>query len=100
MRISIAVMMFLAVVAGGCRKAPPSPDEPSRTPQRTDFTPEEFGIGKAHTKDTGCNREIDALLEPVRLCYNNRRPEAECSALQQANSDKIARIKNSLRCQR
>ena len=99
MRFSIAVVVFLALVAGGCKKSPP-PDAPSRTPQRTDFTPEEFGIGKAHTKDSSCNREIDALLEPVRLCYNNRRPEAECSALQQANSDKIARIKNSLRCQR
>lgn len=99
MRIPMAVMVFLALMAGGCKKSPP-PDEPSRTPQRTDFAPAEFGIGKAHTKDAACNREIDALLEPVRLCYNARRPEAECSALQQANSDRIARIRNSLRCQR
>lgn len=98
MRFSLAVAVFLALVAGGCKKAPP--DESSRAQPRADFTPEEFGIGKAHTRDTACNREIDALLEPVRLCYNNRRPGAECSALQAANSDKIARIKNSLRCQR
>ncbi|MCK7580848.1 MAG: hypothetical protein MZV65_37975 [Chromatiales bacterium] len=93
------LLLLLALVAGGCKKAPP-PEAPVRTPYRTDFAPADFGIGKAHTRDSACNREIDALLEPVRLCYNNRRPEAECSALQQANSEKIARIRNALRCQR
>ena len=96
MRLSIWILLMLALFAGGCKKAPP--EAPSRTPHRTDFAPGEFGIGKAHTRDLGCNHEIDALLEPVRQCYNSGRPEAECSALQQANSDKIARIKNSLRC--
>ena len=96
MRRSIWMLMLLALVVGGCKKAPP--ETPSRTPHRTDFAPGEFGIGKAHSKNAACNREIDALLEPVRQCYNSGRPEAECSALQQANSDQIARVKNSLRC--
>jgi hypothetical protein len=96
MRLPVAMLVLLALMAGGCKKAPP--DAPSRTPYRTDFAPEEFGIGKAHTKDAACNREIDALLEPVRQCYNGRRSDTECEALQQGNSDKIARIRNSLRC--
>lgn len=97
MRVLTALLVLLALLGGGCKKPPP-PDEPSRTPPRTDFAPEEFGIGRKHTRNAACNREIDRLLEPVRLCYNSR-PTAECDALQQVHSEKIARIKNSVRCQ-
>ena len=92
------LMLFIMVtlVVGGCKQKPP-PDQPSRTPPRTDFSPEEFGIGRKHTKSTACNREIDQLLEQVRRCYGSR-PTAECEALQRGNSDKIARLKNTSRC--
>lgn len=81
-----------------CKQKPP-PDQPSRTPPRTDFTPEEFGIGRKHTPDAACNREIDQMLEQVRQCYNSR-PMADCDRLRSADSDKIARMKNSTRCRR
>ena len=70
-----------------------------KTEHRRDFTPEEFGIGRQHTRDHACNREIDQLLDAVRICYNTR-TEAECVALQEKQSGHIARLKNSVRCQR
>ena len=93
-----ALLAVIVTSAAGCKQKPP-PDAPSRTPPRTDFTPEDFGVGRAHTKNAACNREIDQMLEPVRLCYNTR-PTAECDVLQRAQSDKIARLKNSRRCSR
>ena len=90
--------MVAALVLGGCKQKPP-PDEPSRTPPRTDFSPEDFGIGRRHTKSTICNREIDQLLEQVRLCHGSR-PASECDVLQRGNSDKIGRLKNTSRCSR
>lgn len=102
MRISrqvriIVVTLFLANVAG-CKQKPP-PDQPSHTPPRTDFSPEEFGVGRKHTPDVACNREIDQMLERVRQCYNTR-PTAECDLLRSADSGRIARLKNSTRCSR
>ena len=93
-------LMFMAVVliAGGCKPKPP-PDAPSHTPPRTDFSPEDFGIGRKHTKSPACNREIDLLLDQARLCYSyGSRPVTECEVLQRGNSDKIGRLKNSSRC--
>ena len=96
MKPYLLLFIMVTLVVGGCKQKPP-PDQPSRTPPRTDFTPEDFGIGRKHTKSTTCNREIDQLLEQVRLCYGTR-PMAECEALQRANSDKIGRLKNTSRC--
>jgi hypothetical protein len=93
--VSVSAALFLSA---GCKQKPP-PEQPSRTPPRTDFAPEEFGVGRAHTQDARCNREIDQLLDQVRLCFNTR-PTGSCDALQRANSDKIARLKNSERCRR
>ena len=92
------LLLFMAVtlVVGGCKQKPPA-EEPSRTPPRTDFSPEDFGIGRQHTKSKPCNREIDQLLEQVRLCYGTR-PTPECEALLRGNSDKIGRLKNTSRC--
>ncbi len=89
-------LVLVATAAAACKKQPP-PEEPLKTPARTDFAPEEFGIGRPHTKNTACNREIDQLLEEVRLCFNTR-PGGNCDSLQQGNSGRISRIKNSLRC--
>jgi len=96
MKSIIWLFIVAALVVVGCKQKPP-PDEPSRTPPRTDYTPEEFGIGRKHTKSSTCNREIDQLLEQIRLCYGSR-PIAECEVLQRGNSDKIGRLKNTNRC--
>lgn len=96
MKRKLLLLVVVALAVGGCKQKPP-PDEPSRTPPRTDYAPEEFGIGRNHTKNAACNREIDRLLEQVRLCYGSR-PIPECEALQGDNSSKIARLKNTSRC--
>ena len=94
------LMLFVVMIlsAGGCKQKPP-PDLPSRTPPRTDFSPEDFRIGRQHTKSLACNREIDQLLEAVRLCYGSR-PMTECEALQRDNSGLIGKLKNTSRCSR
>lgn len=96
MKWSLPLFILVALSVGGCKQKPP-PDLPSHTPIRTDFSREDFGIGRKHTKSTSCNREIDQLLENLRLCYGSR-PAAECEILQRGNSDKIARLKNTSRC--
>jgi hypothetical protein len=96
MKLYLLLFIVVALSVGGCKQKPP-PDEPSRTPPRTDFSPEDFGIGRKHTKSTACNREIDQLLEQVRLCHGSR-PASECDVLQRGNSDKIGRLKNTSRC--
>ena len=109
----VATLAVIVTGAAGCKQKPP-PDAPSRTPPRTDFAPEEFGIGRAHTKNAACNREIDQMLEQVRRCYNTQPttardggsaenagaafPPAECDLLQRTDSDKIAQLKNTARC--
>ena len=92
----IALLAVLVASAAGCKQKPP-PDAPSHTPPRTDFVPEDFGVGRTHTKNAACNREIDQMLEQVRRCYNTQ-PTAECDVLQRAEADKMARLKNSRRC--
>jgi hypothetical protein len=92
-------ILILLIAIGGlaaCKKSPP-PETPPIAP-RTDFSAEEFGIGKTHTKNKACNREIDQLLETVRACYNEQ-SASRCEALQRKQSDQIARLKNSNRCQ-
>lgn len=96
MKLYLCLFIVAALTLGSCKQKPP-PDEPSRTPPRTDYTPEEFGVGRQHTKSKTCNREIDEKLEQLRLCYGTR-PLPECDALQRSNSEKIGRLKNSSRC--
>jgi len=90
----------LLVVLASCKDKPPPDDGKAHTVQRTDYSPEEFGIGRQHTRDKACNRDIDALLDEVRLCYKNGGTPAKCEYIQQKNSDKIGRLKNSVRCAR
>lgn len=92
------ILAVLIVSMAACKDKKPI-DQPSRTPPRTDFTPQEFGLGRKHTPDAACNREIDQLLEQIRQCYNTR-ATPECDALRRANSGMIARLKNSQRCSR
>mgnify|MGYP006785423473 FL=1 len=96
MKLYLPLIILMILSMGGCKQKPP-PDEPSRTPPRTDFSPEDFGIGRKHTKSNTCNHEIDQLLAQVRRCYGSR-PMAECEELQRGNSGKIARLKNTSRC--
>lgn len=92
--IALVVIAALAACGKGTETEPYK-----KTKYRHDFTSEEYGVGRQHTRDSACNREIDQLLDAVRVCYNTR-TEAECVALQQKHFDRIARLKNSLRCQR
>lgn len=71
----------------------------SKTEHRRDFGPEEFGIGKPHTRNATCNREIDKLLEEIRACYNSR-PESGCDGISAKNNDRIGRVKGLQRCNR
>jgi hypothetical protein len=96
MKPYFSLFIVPALVLGGCKQEPP-PDKPSRTLPRTDFSPEEFGIGRKHTKSAACNLEIDELLEQLRRCYAAR-PTAECDVMQRDSSDRIARLKNTSRC--
>lgn len=89
--------LLVLVVAAGCKEPPPEPHVP--TVPRSDFRPEEFGIGRPHTKNAACNREIDRLLDEVRRCFNER-PGDNCERLQQLQSQHIGRLKNRARCQR
>lgn len=95
--LSVVAALFLVTISA-CKQKPP-PEPPARTPPRTDFSAAEFGIGRKHTPDAACNREIDQMVEQVRQCYNTR-PTAECDVLRSADSAKIARLKNSMRCSR
>lgn len=81
-----------------CREPPPN-KPPTKTPHRTDFAAEEFGIGRPHTKNAACNQEIDRLLNQIRVCYNSS-ARADCNVQQQTHSDRIARLKNKYRCRR
>lgn len=96
-KILLPALLLAAVVAGGCRDQPK--EDAARIKPRMDFAPEEFGIGKAHTPSQACNRQIDALLEEVRRCYNTR-GDAGCQALQQNRNQRITQLKNSVRCRR
>lgn len=96
-KILLPALLLAAVAAAGCRDNPK--EDTARIKPRMDFAPEEFGIGRAHTPSQTCNRQIDALLEEVRRCYNER-GGAGCQALQQNRNQRIAQIKNSARCRR
>jgi len=90
------LLLALAVVISGCEKPA---ETPVKIERRRDFTPEEFGVGRPHTANAACNREIDRLLDATRLCFNSR-PETECNRLQEANAQTIARLKGTARCRR
>lgn len=94
--LAIVMLASLAMLAAGCKPKPPA-DVPLNLKPRTDFTPADFGIGRPHTQNRACNREIDRLLDQTRLCFNSH-PDGGCDALQQSNSDRIGRLKNSERC--
>lgn len=96
MKLYLPLFLIAALLVGGCNQKPPAA-EPSRTPPRTEYSPEEFGIGRKHTKSAACNRQIDQLLDQARVCYVAR-PMSECETLQRDNTAKIARLKNSSRC--
>ena len=86
-----------ALLLGACEKSKIESSADTKTEYRTDFTPEEFGIGRPHTKNSECNERIDSLLEQIRACYNGG-SGADCTALQHTNSDKIGKLKNTEHC--
>lgn len=95
----LIAITLLALSLAACHKPPPEAPPEINTEHRSDFTPEEFGIGRPHTRNASCNREIDQLLEQIRECVN-KNSTVNCDTQQQANNNRIARLENSLRCQR
>jgi hypothetical protein len=89
----------IALVLLACEKSRVETSPDAKTPYRTDFTPEEFGIGRPHTQDAECNRAIDGLLEQIRTCYNGG-SDSDCAALQRTHSDRIGKLNNSHQCRR
>jgi len=96
-KLALAAALIALTALGACQKQ--KPETPSKTPHRTDFAPEEFGVGRKHTPDTSCNRDIDRLLDQIRICVNTR-PSEECDQLRERNNKQMARLKNSVRCRR
>lgn len=94
--LAIGALLLIAAIPA-CKPKPPPDAAVSHTVQRRDFAPEEFGIGREHTPDRACNRQIDQILDETRRCYNNP-PAGGCERLQEANAAKIGRLKNSERC--
>jgi hypothetical protein len=97
----VALLVATLLVLGGlsaCEKKKKEP-EVTKIPPRTDFSREEFGIGRKHTKNTACNQEIDRLLDQIRVCLNTRGQDA-CTAMQDDNNTRIGKLKNQLRCAR
>jgi hypothetical protein len=91
----VTAAIVLAVGIAACeKKVEPEPAKP-----RWQYTEEDFGMGKPHTKNRACNREIDKILDQIRVCYNTRTDD-ECSRLQTQLSDRIGRLKNTRRCSR
>jgi hypothetical protein len=82
----------------GCSDSKPPAEEKLELPKYK-FDAEDFGIGRKHTPNAGCNRQIDALLEEIRACYNTQPAEA-CQAIQEKHNDRIGRLKNLTRCRR
>lgn len=97
-RLTILLFLLVATALSGCEKKE-KPASETRTVQRADFAPEEFGIGRPHTKSAACNREIDKLLDEIRVCINSR-SATECAPLQNRNNDRIGQLKNQRRCSR
>lgn len=90
----------LVWVLAGCQREPvaaPAPPAPAAPKPGWEFTPEDFGVGHKATKNAWCNRQIDALREQTRTCFNAR-PAPECEGLQKQNADKIGRYIRSPRC--
>lgn len=98
--LTILCVAMAALVVVACKKSPPPDDGKAHIAPRTDYAPEEFGIGRHHTPDRNCNRDIDRLLDEVRLCYKSQGVSASCDKLQQRNSERITRLKNTVRCAR
>ena len=96
MKLLALLIIGMSLAIGGCKQKPP-PDETVHIKPRTDFAPEDFGVGRKHTRNASCNAEIDQLLDQVRECYGTR-TTAVCEVMQTRNSDKIGRLKNSSRC--
>jgi len=92
----VAILGILLIVLAACEQKTQEMAKP--TEQRTDYSPEEFGIGRRHTPDRRCNREIDNLLNGIRLCYQRSGTSEKCERVQQQNNNVIKKLKNSVRC--
>lgn len=82
----------------GCSDSRPPAEDKLQLPKYK-FDAEDFGVGRKHTPNVACNRQIDKLLEEIRACYNAKPAEA-CLPVQDKNNNRIGHLKNSMRCRR
>ncbi len=61
------------------------------------YSEEDFGIGRKHTPNAWCNRQIDKLLEDTRQCVNTH-AAGECDTRMKKNSQKMGGYIRSPRC--
>jgi hypothetical protein len=94
-RLTLSTAVLLAGLTG-CSDKPK--DEPLQLPQYQ-FEEADFGVGRKHTPNAACNRQIDAWLREVVQCYNTH-PKDQCAAMQEKTGERIGRLRNSRRCQR
>jgi len=91
----VVAAVLLAVAAPALTQASGSaPTDPA-----FQYTPGDFGVGRKHTANAWCNREIDKLLDETRRCFNAH-PASECDALQKKNSKKVGGYIKSSHCAR
>lgn len=96
LRASVALVLTAGIVA--CKERAPETKPPPAPPKPGwEYTSEDFGIGRKHTANAWCNRQIDALLEETRRCFNAY-PAPSCQDLQQQNSKKMGGYIRSPRC--
>jgi hypothetical protein len=93
----VAIALATGIVA--CKeKAAPAQSPPRAAPKSGwEYTPDDFSIGRKHTPNANCNRQIDRLLDEIRSCFNTH-PSQECEATQRKNSEKIGQFRKSRRC--
>lgn len=95
MKLTIGIFLaLLTVVATAQDRA--TPDTGAAKP-RLKWAPEEFGIGRKHTANARCNRQIDKLLEDNLNCFNTR-PSTECEPLMKKNTKAMGVYIRSPRC--
>lgn len=98
--IRLAIIPFILATITACDSKTEDSNKEELVVQRTDYTPEEFGMGRSHTQSKYCNKKIDALLNKIRLCYKKHGSSKTCDAVQKKSNKKIYKFRNSYRCKK
>jgi hypothetical protein len=100
--ITVPAALLLAatalLLATTIHAEPPAQGAPPTDPNFK-FSKEDFGVGRKHTPNAWCNKQIDKLLDEVRDCFNSN-PATECEALKAKNTKKMGGYIKNPRCQK